>query len=242
MIKHLALCLLTASSLLAKEPTPAPAIENSAIIPVDRNGEGWWAQRHAEKNRLADDQKYDLIFIGDSITHSFENSGKETWEKYYKPRNALNLGYSGDRTQHVLWRLDNGELKNQENAKIVVMMIGTNNTGHNRQAPEETAAGIKKILEVLEEKTPKAKVLLLGIFPRGEKADDPLRQINNTINEKIAAFDDGKRVHFLDISDKFLDDDGTLPKEIMPDFLHPQQKGYQIWAEAIEGKIKELGL
>ncbi|MGE9267147.1 MAG: GDSL-type esterase/lipase family protein [Verrucomicrobiales bacterium] len=241
MLKHLALASLVAfSALHAKEP--AATAENSAVVPADRNNEDWWKNRHAAKAKLAAEKQYELIFIGDSITHGFEGAGKAMWAKYYEPRKALNLGFSGDRTEHVLWRLDHEELKNQEDAKLVIMMIGTNNTGHKKQDPAETAAGVKAILGKLETLTPKAKVLLLGIFPRSAKANDEMRLINTAINGKIAEFADGERVHFLDISDQFLTKDGTLTKEVMPDLLHPKEKGYQIWAEAIEPKIKELGL
>lgn len=215
---------------------------HSAVIPDHRLSSGWWKKRHNEKNKLAREKSHDLIFIGDSITHSFENTGKATWDRYYAHRNALNLGFSGDRTEHVLWRLNNGNLRKQKNAKVVVMMIGTNNTGHSRQDPSETTEGIQMILSTLRARCPKAKVLLLGVFPRGVKEDDPLRKINVAINKRIAKFHDGERVHFLDISDKFLNEDGILTKEIMPDALHPKQKGYTIWAEAIEPTLNKLGL
>ena len=218
------------------------AEKNSAVVPAHRLNNGWWKQRHQLKHHLAAQKKYDLIFIGDSITHSFEKSGKATWQKYYAGRNALNLGFSGDRTEHVLWRLNNGNLKNQQDAKVVVLMIGTNNPGHNKQDPAETAEGIRTILSTLRTRCPNAKVLLLGVFPRGMKPDDPLRRINVEINKRIAKFHDGQRVHYLDISDKFLTKDGILTKEIMPDALHPQQKGYNIWAEAIEPTLVKLGV
>jgi lysophospholipase L1-like esterase len=96
------------------------------------------------------------------------------------------------------------------------------------------------ILELIQDRKPDAKVLLLGVFPRDEKPDAVKRQINVGINERIAKMADGERVHFLDVSEKFLAADGTLLKEIMPDFLHPKEKGYRIWAEAMEPKIKEL--
>jgi len=214
---------------------------HTAVIPDHRNKEAWWKKRHQAKNKLATKPK-DLIFIGDSITHSFENAGKASWEKYYSQRNALNLGFSGDRTEHVLWRLNNGNLKRQKNAKVIVMMIGTNNTGHLKQAPEETAEGIQMILSTLRARCPKAKVLLLGVFPRGAQPNDPMRKINVEINNRIAKLADGERVHFLDISDKFLDDKGVLTKEIMPDALHPKQKGYDIWVKAMEPMLIKLGV
>lgn len=215
---------------------------HTAVLPDDRLDQEWWKKRHGEKVAQANSGGHDLIFIGDSITHGWEGAGKATWEKHYGDRKALNLGFSGDRTEHVIWRLENGELRKQQNAKVAVIMIGTNNTGHNQQDPSETADGIKRILSILRARCPDAKVLLLGVFPRDHEPDGKLRQINNALNKRIAELHDGERVHFLDIGPRFLDEDGRLPKEIMPDFLHPREKGYAIWAEAIEAKLVELGL
>ena len=119
-------------------------------------------------------------------------------------------------------------------------MIGTNNTGHRQDPPEETSAGIKAIIDQLHEKSPDTRVLLLAIFPRGEGPKDELRKLNDAINERIAKFAESSKVTFLDISEKFLDEDGTLPKKIMPDLLHPNQEGCEIWAKAVEPKLKEL--
>ena len=215
---------------------------HNAVIPEHRNNAGWWKERHEQKNKEASNKAHDLIFIGDSITHSFETAGKDVWGKYYGKRNTLNLGMSGDRTEHVLWRLNNGNLKRQENAKVVVVMIGTNNTGAMKQDPTETADGIKMILSTLRARCPKAKVLLLGVFPRGVQANDPLRMMNVEINQNIAKFADGDRVHYLDISDEFLDENGVIAREIMGDALHPGKEGYQIWAESIEPTLIKLGV
>ena len=121
-------------------------------------------------------------------------------------------------------------------------MIGTNNTGHSEQDPGETADGVERILSILRARCPNARVLLLGVFPRDEMPDGRKRGINDALNEKLAAFHDGKRIHYLNINDRFLEKSGRLPREIMPDFLHPREKGYAIWAEAIEEKLVELGL
>lgn len=213
---------------------------NPAIKPADRNNEAWWKNRHEAKlAELKKTDTVDLLMIGDSITHSWENGGKEVWKKYYADRNAFNIGFSGDRTEHVLWRLDHGEVDGIS-PKLIVMMIGTNNTGHRRDKPEVTAAGIKAILAKLADKLPESKVLLLGVFPRGKTADDPMRKINVGINEIIKGYADNEKIFFLDVSEKFLADDGQLPKEIMPDMLHPNPKGYEIWAEAIEPMIVKL--
>ena len=200
----------------------------------------WWMPRHEQKlEELAGMEKVDLLMIGDSITHGWEGRGKSVWDKYYAKRNAFNIGFSGDRTEQVLWRFNHGEIDGIS-PKAAVVMIGTNNTGHRQDDPDETAAGIKAILDQMGKKLPKTKVLLLAIFPRGASPDDELRKINDGINERISKFADNERVFYLDISDKFLEDDGTLPKSIMPDLLHPNGEGYEIWAQAIEPTLAKL--
>jgi len=212
---------------------------SDATVPSHRNDQKWWKQRHAAKKKEVSKGGHELVFIGDSITQGWEGAGKSVWNEFYGDRKALNLGFSGDRTEHVLWRLMNGEFGTVD-PKLIVLMIGTNNTGQRQDDPEMTADGIKMILELLEDRKPDAKVLLLGVFPRSEKPDDAKRQINVGINELISKMGDGERVHYLEISDKFLAEDGTMPKTVMPDFLHPKSAGYRIWAEAMEPKIKEL--
>jgi len=200
----------------------------------------WWGKRHEEKlKEKASRGKIDLLMIGDSITHGWEDPGKSTWEKYYAKRNALNLGYSGDRTEQVLWRLENGEV-DQITPRLAVIMIGTNNAGHRQEKPEDTAAGIKAIVQDLRKRLPDMKILLLAIFPRGEKPADPLRQLNVATNQIIQSLADDQHVFFLDINDQFLTDDGTLPADIMPDYLHPNPKGYELWAAAMEPQIRKL--
>jgi lysophospholipase L1-like esterase len=200
----------------------------------------WWGKRHEEK--LAEKKKLgqvDVIMIGDSITHGWENGGKATWDKYYDSRKALNLGYSGDRTENVLWRLQHGEVDDIA-PKLAIIMIGTNNAGHRKEKSADTATGIKAILDELGKRLPNTKCLLLAIFPRDEKPDGEYRQINDATNKIIASYADNQRVFFLDINKKFLSGDGTLPADIMPDRLHPNEKGYAIWAEAIEPTVEKL--
>lgn len=200
----------------------------------------WWMKRHREK--LAEKSKMtrvDLIMIGDSIMHGWEGRGKKVWDHYYGKRNALNLGFSGDRTEHVIWRLQHGEVSDIA-PKLAVIMIGTNNTGHRKDPPAEIAAGVRSILDELHQRLPSTKVLLLAIFPRGSTPTDPLRQINDQTNDLLKKFADGKRVIFLDINKVFLDDKGGLSKNIMPDLLHPNEKGYELWAKAIEPAVKKL--
>jgi arylsulfatase A-like enzyme/lysophospholipase L1-like esterase len=213
---------------------------NPAVIPATRGDETWWRERYQAVNERARNNA-DLLFIGDSITQGWESTGQQAWDKYYQRRNALNLGFSGDRTEHVIWRLTQGNLANGK-AKVAVVMIGTNNTGHRMQDPQETAAGIQRILNLLQERSPNTKILLLGIFPRAEQPFDEARLNNVAINQVIRRFADDQRVFFRDLSDVFLNPDGTLPKTVMPDSLHLSPEGYQRWAEAIEPTLKELGI
>ncbi len=210
---------------------------NDAIVPVARAGNAAWMARHAKMNARVAQGNVDLLIIGDSITHGWEGSGKQVWEKFYTPRNAVNLGIGGDRTQHVLWRLQHGNIKGIS-PKLAVLMIGTNNAGDN--TPEEIAEGIKAIVDLLRAKLPETKVLILAIFPRGPNNADPLRQVNQKTNAIVAKLADGKMVHFLDINRVFLEPDGTLSREIMPDLLHPREKGYGLWAKAMEPTVARL--
>ncbi|MEM7314173.1 MAG: sulfatase/phosphatase domain-containing protein, partial [Planctomycetota bacterium] len=214
---------------------------NSATIPATRGYEDWWRQRDQQVRQRAKQGNVDLVFLGDSITQGWEGAGRPTWQEKYAGRKPLNLGFSGDRTEHVLWRLDHGNV-DRIKPKVVVVNIGTNNTGHKMQDPAEVAEGIEKILSTLEDKCPTAKILLLGVFPRGQDAFDQGRLNNAAINQIIRRFDDGDRIHYRDIGHAFLEDDGTISKDTMPDFLHLSPEGYRRWAEAIEPELKNLGL
>jgi len=190
------------------------------------------------KDLKAKDGKVGILFVGDSITDGWRGRGKDVFEKSYGSLDPLNIGIGGDRTQHVLWRLDRGEVDGIS-PKVAELMIGTNNLGGNTN--EEIVAGVAKIVNELKEKLPHTKILLLAIFPRGAAATNPARARIKAINEELAKLDDGgKTVKYLDIGPKFLDADGNLPKDIMPDALHPNAKGYQIWADATAPALEEL--
>jgi len=223
------------------EAAEVPSSESMqlATTPDDRLGEDWWKKRHDEKLALVKEGGWELAFIGDSITHGWEGHGKETWAEFFGDRKAINLGYSGDRTEHVLWRLDHGELDGYT-PKVAVIMIGTNNTGHRKDAAEIIAMGVQRILQRIHEITPDTKVLLLGIFPRSAEASDPARENNDRANGMLEKLADGEQVVFLNINDAFLTDDGVLTKEVMPDLLHPQAAGYKLWAEAMEPTLAKM--
>jgi lysophospholipase L1-like esterase len=236
--------LFASSSLLAEAPV------NVATTPQSRPEAGWQA-RHLKFNAISALGQAELVFLGDSITQGWEGAGQAAWEKHFAPLNAAGFGIGGDRTEHVLWRLDNGNFDGLK-PKAIVLMIGTNNTGHQGRpaqpgssvnyvcTAEQTAEGVKAILAKLKTKCPQAKILLLGIFPRGADNNDAFRKQNEATNAIVKTYADDKTVFYMDLASKFLQPDGVLPKEIMPDLLHLSPKGYEIWAEAIEPKVKEL--
>ena len=215
-----------------------------AVTPTAWNGKPdcWQQKRHAEKMAEVAKGGAKVVFIGDSITHFWESKGKEQKKKYFSEGDwkMLDLGTSGDRTEHVLWRLDNGELDGYE-AKCVLLMIGTNNSGHFRnfadETPMDTILGIRDILKKIRAKQPKAKVVLTAIFPRGGSENDPYRLRNDAVNREIRRYCDGKDVFWCDFSDRFLDKNGDT-KWVMPDRLHPGAQGYEIWYEEVKPYIE----
>ncbi len=235
--RQLSSLLLLTAALQAATP------QHVATTPVERPEERC-KERHARFNEISKQGEAQLVFLGDSITQGWEKNGLAAWEKHFAPLKAANFGTGGDRTEHVLWRLQNGNFDGLK-PKLVVLMIGTNNTGHQGRdgyacSAQQTADGVRAILDTLAVKCPETKVLLLGIFPRGENADDALRQQNEATNAIIKTYADGERVHWRDLSGQFLNAEGTLSRDIMPDLLHLSEKGYDIWAEAIQPDVVAL--
>jgi lysophospholipase L1-like esterase len=187
-------------------------------------------------------QPMTVLFIGDSITAGWNSTGSAVWKERYAKLNAANFGISGDKTQHVLWRIDNGELDGIE-PKVVVLMIGTNNSGDTAPA---IASGVVAIAKKINEKLPKSKLLLLGIFPRSPSATGPdgkptpVRAKLMEVNAELAKLHDGKTTFYLEIWKQFLAEDGSITKEMMADALHPGPKGYQVWADAMQPTLDEL--
>jgi lysophospholipase L1-like esterase len=220
--------------------------QNTARTPVPRDAN--WMKRHEGFVEIAKKGGVEVLFLGDSITDGWRGKeGAEVWKKHFEPLKAANFGIGGDRTQHVLWRITNGELEGIA-PKVAVLMIGTNNCNGTDNTAAEIADGITAIVKTLREKQPQMKVLLLAVFPRADKRDAAadkvpaggLRTKIDDVNKIIAKLDDGKMVHYLDIGAKFLDADGALSKDVMPDFLHLSQKGYEIWGDGITLKVKEM--
>ena len=195
-----------------------------------------WLERHNSINKRVKKGNVDLLMIGDSITHWWDKAGKKVWDQYYANRDAVNLAISGDRTEHVLWRLENGNI-DAISPKLAVLMIGTNN--HMSSPPEVTARDIRLIVKQLRTKLPQTKVLVLAIFPRGGGDDDGARQINMRVNDLIANIGDDKMVHYLNINEAFING-RRLRQSLIPDGTHPNEKGYAAWAEAMEPTLAKL--
>lgn len=218
----------------------------STLVPVTQNRD-WrtydWAERHAACVALMTERKPEIVMLGDSITHfwggepvSGRRTGTNEWNRLFAGRRVVNLGYGWDRTENVLWRLTHGEFDDVE-PEAVVLMIGTNNMGLN--TPEEIAAGIEAICNEIHRRSSRTRILLLGIFPRGQKPDATRDKVAE-VNQRIAQLDGKSGVAYLDIGDKFLEADGSISREVMDDFLHPTAKGYAIWAEAMGPTLRRL--
>jgi lysophospholipase L1-like esterase len=220
---------------------PAPQTADVAAPKLGKDGQPdkGFMDHHEMFLKRGKEGPIGVLFIGDSITAGWGRA-KDTWQQHYGAHQPANFGIGGDRTQHVLWRIENGELDGIA-PKVVVLMIGTNNIG---EPAENIIKGDLKICAEIHAKLPEAKLLLLGIFPRGPDPKDPLvaplRAKIKTVNEQLAKLDDGAKTRYLDIGGKFLDADGTLPKDIMPDGLHPNPKGYEIWATAMQPLLDEM--
>lgn len=219
----------------------ATLAQNTAIEPVPRDER--WLQRHAGFALEAQKGGIDLLFLGDSITDSWRNAGRPVWENEYGGLRAANFGISGDRTQHVLWRLRNGEGQGFQ-PKLIVLMIGTNNTGlelgeKRRNSIGEVSAGIAAVARELRTRFASAKILLLAVFPRGNKDSTQRREVEE-INLRIAKLHGGKHLYYLDIGSHFKDASDEIPRDVMPDLLHPNRKGYEIWANAIREPLQKL--
>lgn len=228
---------IIALAALAGFAAHAAELESTTPVAAKTNGEKWW---NGNFNRIgADiekmDGKIDVVFVGDSITARWR--GSENWEKHWGSYRAVNMGIGGDQTQHVLWRLQEGHLEGYQ-AKLFVVMIGTNNMWGRDADPAHAAAGVKAVIDLIQSKQPQARILLMSILPTGEK-NNPGREKRKAVNELISKYDGGQ-VEYVDVWDRYLEPDGTISKEVMGDFLHLAPRGYDIWAESIRDKVKEI--
>jgi len=217
---------------------------NYAIIPVPRTDKATNRQSLVLQRAKNNPGECDIAFIGDSITQGWENAGSNVWAQVCEGRKVLNFGVGGDRTEHVLWRFENGQLDGIK-PKVVVLMIGTNNSNKNKKDGTEqyTEAdiliGVQTIVQQIRERLPGSKLILVSIFPRGSTFSTQRGKILQ-VNQALARMDDGKNIFYVDFGSQLMEDDGSISKDMMRDYLHPGQRGYEIWAKAIEPKLKEL--
>jgi lysophospholipase L1-like esterase len=211
---------------------------DSAAVPIHRLRRAEWAARHEQLKERSRTGGIEVVFLGDSITHYWEWHGQQVWEGLgaLKPGN---YGVAGDQTGQVLWRITAGKELEGLAPRVTVLLIGTNNLNASH-TPEQTAEGIAVIIRELRKQKPDMKVLLLGIFPRSADPRDPIRERVRRTNDLVRGLADGKEVLFRDIGARFLREDGTLSREVMPDHLHLSAEGYRIWAEAIRADLQEL--
>ena len=217
--------------------------------------------RHDQKVKEVRSKNYDVVMVGDSITHTLGELGgkyepmKKVWNKHLLPLNTINLGYNGYRTEQILWNLQNGELEFKKSPKVFILLIGTNNTDdrhfkkvHNA---EEIFTGTKAIVTTIQKRHPKTKILVLRIFPRGgddEKGISPPAfnssakciETCRQAGELTRQLADGKKVFWLDINKIFLQEDGSINTELMWDLLHPSPSGAETWVNAIMPTLRKL--
>jgi N-acetylglucosamine-6-sulfatase len=235
MPKSLILALSLAAALstqICAQEAAKPTVK--ALTPVLHKNTEHKIAKYTEQSKKGEAQ---LVFLGDSITEGWKDGGKKIWAEKFAPLNAVNFGIGGDRTEHVLYRLAQGNMDGLK-PKLTVLMIGTNNTGHRNDPAAETAAGVKAIITELQKKSPDTKILLCAIFPRTDKPGALER--NKEINALISKYADNSKVFYKDFGDKFLNEKGELTKDIMPDLLHLNEKGYQIWADSISEEVAKL--
>jgi lysophospholipase L1-like esterase len=245
--------LVAALSLSAQAPAPAPAAPAAPVdasAPIEKNDpSGRFRKMHESFLARGKEGPIGVLFLGDSITQGWTKA-PHIWEAYYGKMQPANFGIGGDQTQHVIWRIANGELDGIS-PKVVVLMLGTNNTA--THTAEQIAAANRKIVAMIRAKLPETKVLVLAVFPRGARKDaagkiteaaitDAAKRmaIIDGVNADLAKLDDGKVVRFLNINEVFVGQDGKIPFALMPDQLHPNAAGYQLWADAMKAKLAEM--
>ncbi len=210
---------------------PTPRTKEFSWMSIDT-----WNKMYAEDIAAAEKGDVDLLFVGDSITAGWNGN---IYQKYFGSYKPANFGIGGDHTGNLLWRLKYGHAENLH-PKVVVMLIGVNNFGHLNETPEQVFQGIKACLSQLRKIYPSAKILVNGILPFEESANSPKRAMVKAVNTKVKTLSDNQQVYVKDYGSIFLQQDGTIAKEVMGDFLHPTANGYQLWADAMSPDIQRL--
>ena len=249
LLRFLATLTLVATVSLGRAQTATSAKPDASAAIEKKDQDGRFRKMHESFLARGKQGPIGLLFIGDSITAGWTRA-PHIWDYYYGKYQPANFGIGGDQTQHVIWRIENGELDGIS-PKVAVLMLGTNNTSAN--TADEIAAADKKIVGMIRAKLPETKVLVLAVFPRGARKDKDGRiaetaiadatkrmEVINGVNAQLAKLDDGRTVRFLDINAVFLGQDGKIPFSLMPDQLHPNAAGYQLWADAMKPMLDRM--
>jgi beta-glucosidase len=214
----------------------------STITPVPSKLKKFMPSRHNQKLKEAKSGNFDLLMIGDSITHSWD--AQKDFKKIFQHIRVLNLGFAGDRTQNVLWRIQNGALENVS-PKVVTMMIGTNHLHNKRKnhQPDETAdivLGIQEVIKEIQKRLPDSKIILFSVFPRKDPTEyGRVKELNSEL-PKVA---DNRQIFHEDINVLFLDKSGQISKNLYSrDGLHLNNQGYATWGNALLPILKKYGL
>ena len=230
----LALLMLVSAPAITSAESKRPRTPEDAVTPVEYGDLSGLLKTIERRGG-----NIDLVLLGDTITEFWSKTGKDSYAEL-EGWSPLNLGFGGQCTEHVLWRIQNGILDGYQ-AKAVMIMIGSNNIGRfGDEQPEWVAAGIKKIVETVKEKQPQAKILLLGIFPRGSTTADKNNMRIMETNELLPTLADDKTVFYMDIGKSFLNEGGDVKPELMPEYFIPNAEGYKAWLDAVKPKLSEL--
>lgn len=218
--------------------TPILTSKQSTVTPASRTDEGILPRQAEVIRRARESAPVGVVFVGDSITQAWEDGGAAIWKDRFAGAGALNLGVSGDRTEHVLWRLDQAPLTRLA-PKAVVLLIGTNNLGHGTANAAQTFAGICAVVAKIHLQVPNARILLCAIFPREENMN-AMRGDVAQVNQALAsAFANDSSVRIIDLCTSFIGVDGKILARLMPDFLHLTPAGYQVWADGIRAPLED---
>jgi lysophospholipase L1-like esterase len=232
MIAALLVLFVTTASgglALAADILPCAQFTNEGPPQPIARGDRRGLERLELINQAVNNTPYFVLFLGDSLTEGWD---PVLWERNLAPRGVLNAGISGDFTDHILWRLEHGNLAGPP-PKAVILLIGTNDLAAHR-SPELTADGIRANLVLLRERLPEARILLLGLLPREEFPDAPLRRAVAQVNRLIRDCADGEHIVYAEIGDALLDSDGRLNMAVSPDWLHFSERGYALLAASLE--------
>ena len=250
-IKYYALGVITAGALSANAALPQSAelfslTNNPAATPAPKNEK--WVAAHWKRDKALQNHDFDILLIGDSITHGWKRH-PAVLKEVFQNKKVVNLGHSADKTENILWRMGHHRF-DDISPEYAVVMVGTNNTNHDAYSVDEIAGGVAAIVQTVYTQLPQTQILLFGIFPRGSHDQrvqiskgltqakmNPQWEKIDRVNQKIKALADAKRITYININANFLNAQGELPLTNMPDLLHLSEAGYQVGGDAIKTAI-----